>query len=149
MKTSNFCWVFIVTQKILPLQLRNHCWPLQKVFFKSQIPTILTTSYFAKWSLPLCRKSRVFANGPSLPFGDVVYGCPLIESYLVGAMAFRSQICFILVCCFAQQNWLFSWESNKKDKEVLFCSKSDFLLKSYNFALWIGIGEQFFPKETR
>ena len=39
--------------------------------------TILTTSYFAKWSLPLCRKSRVLANGPSLLFGDVVYGCPL------------------------------------------------------------------------
>ena len=35
------------------------------------------TSYFTKWSLPPCRKSRVLANGPSLPFGDVVYGCPL------------------------------------------------------------------------
>ena len=40
--------------------------------------TILMTSYFAKWSLPLCRKSRVLANGPSLLFGDVVYGCPLM-----------------------------------------------------------------------
>ena len=55
---SNFCWVFIVPQKILPLALKNHCWPLQKVFFKSQFPTILTTSYFAKWSLsPFWRRS--------------------------------------------------------------------------------------------
>ena len=67
------------------------------VVFKSQIPTILTTLYFAKWSLPLCRKSRVLANGPSLPFGDVVYGCPLSINY-VGKQGGEGQRDYISLC---------------------------------------------------
>ena len=62
----------IITEKPLLISSKGD-W---KCFLKSQFLTILTTSYFAKWSLSLCRKSRVLANGPSLPFGDVVYGCP-------------------------------------------------------------------------
>ena len=49
-------------------------------------------SYFAKLSLPLRRKSRVLANGPSLPFGDVVYGCPLM--YLNESNDFKSFFCY-------------------------------------------------------
>ena len=37
----------------------------------------LTTSYFVKWSVCLCRKCRVLTNGLSVSFGDVVYGWSL------------------------------------------------------------------------
>ena len=86
MKTSNFFNIFIETQKILPLQLRNKCSHLQMViksaFYNHAtflwIPIFLTTSYFVKWSVCQCHKCRVLTNGLSVSFGDVVYGWSLI-----------------------------------------------------------------------
>ena len=49
-----------------------------KFYYYLWNPDFLTTSYFHKWSVSLCRKYRVLTTGLSVSFGDIVYGRPLI-----------------------------------------------------------------------